>query len=491
MKKTFKSLLSVILAVILGLSCIVIVSAEEATDTKIDVVSLYGPSRIKAYLANLTIQIADTYYYGVADEDLLYRALCSTIDLGKFDLDAAVSSMIGLLKDGYSEFYTPERFESFYTDISGEFYGIGVQIMLSGDHVVVAGVFPNSPAEKAGIQLYDTIVSVDGVDIVGMSAADVAALIKREKQAKVTIGIVRNGMSMSIDCFCDEVDQNPISYEIMEDGKIGYIYLSTFSLNMDEFLVPVLNEFEEKGITNIILDIRNNGGGELNAAIDLANHFIPDGTIAKLKYKNPENNTDITIANGVEKSPYNMVLLVNEGSASASELFTGAVKDRDAGTIIGTTTYGKGSMQSIFRIITGSAIKYTIAEFHTPNDDRIHTIGVTPDFVVENSYEHITDETLTPLDLDEHGNTSNGKHVLAIEERLYALGCFNSTPDEVFDDETSEALRYFQMLKNLEITGKPDIFTLVSLVDIIYDVKVENDDQLEAAKKFLLTGSIN
>ncbi|MBQ8002674.1 MAG: S41 family peptidase [Clostridia bacterium] len=490
MKKTFKTLLSLLMAIILSFSCAVYVVAEEADD-KVDVVKIYGPDRIKAYLASLTIQIADTYYYGVSDEDLLYRALCSTIDLGKFDLDTAVSYMMRLLKDGYSEFYTPERFESLYNDISGEYYGIGVQIMLSGDHVVVAGVFPDSPAEKAGIKLYDTIVSVDGVDIAGMSTADVAALIKREKQAKVTIGIVRNGTPMFIDCFCDEVDQNPISYEIMEDGKIGYIYLSTFSLNMDEFLVPVLEEFKQKGIDDIILDIRNNGGGELNAAIALANHFIPDGVIAKLKYRNPENNTDLVITNGVEKSPYNMVLLVNGGSASASELFTGAVKDRDAGTVIGTKTYGKGSMQSIFRLITGSAVKYTVAEFHTPNDARIHTVGITPDYVVENSYQHITEESLTPLDLDEHGNTSSGKHVLAIEERLFALGCFEGVPDEVFDEETSEALRYFQMMRNLEITGQPDMFTLVSLVNIIYDFKIENDDQLEAAKKFLLTGSIN
>ncbi len=490
MKKQFRPLLSLILAIILSLSCIVSVSAANTIVPSSELVSTYGKEYVKNYMANLTIQIADTYYYGITDEDLLYSALCSTIDNGYFDFDAAVENMMKLLNDDYTAFYTPERFESMYTEITGEYYGIGVQIMLSGDHVVVAGVFPDSPAEKAGIQLYDTIVSVDGTDISGMSVSDVAALIKREKGKKVTIGIIRKGESMSVDCFCDEVDQNPLSYEIIEDGKIGYIYLSTFSLNLEEFLVPILKEFETKGITNIILDIRNNGGGELNAAIALAEYFVPAGVIAKMKYKNSAYNYDLTVENTMTKSPYNMVLLVNGNSASASELFAGAVKDRGAGTIIGTKTYGKGSMQSVYRLITGSGIKYTIAEFHSPNDDRIHTVGITPHYIIENSKTLVTEDSLTPINFNKINNTESGEHILAIEERLYVLGCFDEEPDQVFDENTTEAIMYFQMAKNLEITGVPDAYTLVALNDIIYDFYIENDDQLEAAKSFLLTGSV-
>lgn len=480
-----KSLLSLVLALILTLSCFVSVAAEEEGK-----LSDYRAALMKNSIANITIQMAATYYYGVTDEDLLYRALCSTIDNGSFDFDVAVSEMMELLDDGYSEYYTPDRFETFYTDIVGEFYGIGVEITLSSDHVVVASVFPNSPAEKAGILPYDTIVSVDGVDITGYSVSDVATLIKREKGAKVTIGIIRNGKLISVDCFCDEVSQNPVSYEIMEDGKIGYIYLSTFSLNLDQFIAPVLKEFEEKGIKNIILDIRNNGGGELNAAIDLAEYFIPEGTIAKLKYKDPANNADVTIDNDITVAPYNMVLLVNEYSASASELFAGAVKDRDAGTVIGTTTYGKGSMQSLYKLITGSGVKYTIAEFHSPNDTRIHTVGVTPDYVVENTVYHVTEEDLEPMVFN-NVTENDGKLNLAVEQRLEALGCFFSEPDEVLDEETTNAVRQFQMLKGLDITGELDIYTLVALNDIIYDYEYTEDDQLEAAKKYLLTGKIN
>lgn len=483
--KKLKSLLSLLLALILTVSCFVSVYAEEEKK-----LSAYQAAVMKNTIANITIQMAATYYYGVTDEDLLYRALCSTIDNGSFDFDLAVAEMMELLDDGYSEYYTPERFQTFYTDIVGEFYGIGVQITLSSDHVVVASIFPSSPAEKAGILPYDTIVSVDGIDITGYSVSDVANLIKREKGAKVSIGIIRNGKPMTIDCFCDEVSQNPISYEIMEDGKIGYIYLSTFSLNLDEFIVPVLKEFEEKGIKNIILDIRNNGGGELNAAIDLAEHFVPEGTIAKLKYKDEANNSDVTIDNDMTVSPYNMVLLVNEYSASASELFAGAVKDRKAGTVIGTTTYGKGSMQSLYKLITGSGVKYTIAEFHSPNDTRIHTVGVTPDYVVENTVRTVTEEDLEPMVFNNITET-DGKLNLAVEQRLEALGCFFGKPDEVFDEETANAVRQFQMLKNLNITGELDIYTLVAINDIIYEYEYTEDDQLEAAKKYLLTGSVN
>ncbi len=484
-QKNMKSVLSLILAVMLTVSCFISVYAEEVVKP-----SAYQAALLKNSLANICIQMADNYYYGVKDEDLLYRALCSAIDEGKFDFDKAVENMVGLLNDGYSEFYTPERFESFYTDIVGEFYGIGVQIMLSGDHVVVASVFPDSPAEKSGILPYDTIVSIDGKDIAGLSVSDVATLIKREKGARVQVGIIRGGAPMTIDCFCDEVSQNPISYEILEDGKIGYIYLSTFSLTLDEFIDPVLKEFEEKGIKNIILDIRNNGGGELTAAMELAERFIPEGTIAKLKYKNAENNEDVTIVNGLKEAPYNMVLLVNGYSASASELFAGAVKDRKAGTIIGTTTYGKGSMQSVFRLVTGCGVKYTIAEFHSPNDTRIHTVGVTPDFVIENTVHKVTEADFEPMVFNNE-TEPDSKLNLAVEQRLEAVGCFYGEPDEVFDDETKEAVKQFQMLKSLDITGDLDIYTLVALNDLIYEYEYTDDDQLEAAKKYLLTGTIN
>lgn len=487
MKFKVKHLLSVLLVLVTVMSSFVGVVAQDGDTVA---VQTYSGSQLKQAIARLTGLLAENYYYGVTDEDLLYRALCSAIDNGSFDYDMAVESMMKLLKDGYSEFYSAERFQQMYTSIAGEFYGIGVSIMLSGDHVVVVSVFPDSPAEDAGILPYDLIVSVDGTDISGMSTADVANLIKREKGKKVDIGIVRNGVNMTISCFCDEVNQNPITYEIMEDN-IGYIYISTFTMNLDEFITPALKEFEEKGITDIILDIRNNGGGELNAAISLAQHFIPEGTIAKLKYKNEIYNQDLTVQNAMTKSPYNLVLLVNENSASASELFAGAVKGRAAGTIIGTTTYGKGSMQSIYTLMTGSAIKYTIAEFHTPNDERIHTVGIEPDYKVENNRQAVDEAAFEKIAFNHAGSIEEGNNILAVEQRLEALGCLKEEADTVYTDETRDAIMYFQMLKNLDITGIPDAYTLVALNDIIYDFEIVTDEQIKAAVQYIKTGNID
>ncbi|MGM9552266.1 MAG: S41 family peptidase, partial [Clostridia bacterium] len=483
--KNNKKILSFLLALTVFFSCFTTVLAEEAVTVENgeadSAISAYDAAILKNNIAALTIRLAETYYYGVTDEDLLYRALCSAIDNGSFDYDLAVENMMDLLKDKYSEFYSAERYQSLYTDVTGEFYGIGVTITLSGDNVVVMGVFPNSPAEKSGIQTYDTILAVDGNKIQGMSVADVARLIKREKGNKVTLEIKRGVQTIYIDCYCDEVDQNPTTYEILEDGKIGYIYISDFTVNLDSFITPILAEFEEKGIKDIILDIRNNGGGELNAAISLANHFIPEGVISKVKYKDPENNQDITITNGLKEAPYNLVLLVNEYSASASELFTGAVKDRNAGVVIGTKTYGKGSMQSMQRLHTGAGIKYTVAEFHSPNDNRIHQVGITPDYTVENTSYTVDESKFHPMNLEKSLDITEGVHILAIEERLHALGCMESEPDEIFDDETREALRYIQLRKELDITGEPDLYTLVALNDIVYDFDITNDDQLSAA----------
>ncbi len=486
--KMYKRILSVFLAVLTLLSCTVCVIAEEV-QLEENVQTIEKPSAIESQilknnLAAVCLRLADFYYYGVTDEDLLYRALCNTIDNGYFDFNNAVEHMMGLLKDEYSEYYPPERYETVYNNITGEFYGIGVQITLSGDHIIVMGVFPASPAEKAGIKLYDTIISVDGKSIAGMSVADVATLIKREKGKEVVIGVKRNGQEMNISCYCDEVNQNPTSYKILEDGKIGYIYISDFTANLDTFVSPILKEFDEKGIKNVILDIRNNGGGELNAAISLAEHFIPEGVIAKFKYKNPEMNEDVTITNGLKENPYNLVLLVNENSASASELFSGAVKDRKAGVVMGTKTYGKGSMQSVQRLHTGAGIKFTVAEFHSPNDSRIHEVGVTPDVLVENVYTTVNENEFEPVGLEKAMDTSAGKHILAMEQRLHALGCMETEPDEVFDEETAEALRYIQSVRNLEITGQPDVYTLVAINDIVYDFSVETDVQLEKAIEY-------
>lgn len=465
--------------------------SEIGVDSKVEITvpSVAEAYRLKTSIAALSMKLAETYYYGVEDEDLLYRALAATIDNGYFDFDAAAENMMKALKDGYSEYYSPDRYESLYTSIQGEYYGLGVTIMLSGDHVVVTGIFPNSPAEKSGIKLYDTIISIDGKSTLGLSAADVSAMIKREKGAAVKVGVKRGDIETVINAYCDEVNQNPVSYEIM-DGNIGYIYISTFTANLDEFITPILNEFDEKGIKDVILDIRNNGGGELNAAIALANHFVPEGVVTKLKYKDPELNEDLTVTNGMTKPKYDLVLLVNENSASASELFAGAVKARKAGTIIGTKTFGKGSMQSVFRLNTGSGIKYTIAEFHTPNDERIHTIGITPDYEIKNSSYTVDESKFEEVDVFNPNDTAPGKHILAIEQRLGALGLMEAEPDENFDEETVDAIKQFQTLRGLDITGKPDLYTVVAISDYIYDFDITHDDQIEAAKTFVKTGKI-
>ncbi len=495
MNRKIKSILAAVLAGVMTLSFCVSaladdIDAEESQAVVESVLSAVEAQQQKNAIASLIITLSETYYYGVYDEDLLYRALCSTIDNGYYDFDKAVEAVMKGLKDGYSEYYTAERFESLYSSIQGEYYGIGVMIMLSGEHVVITGVFPGSPAENAGLKSYDTILSIDGQSIAGLSTADVAALIKREKGAPVSIGILRGDTEMTVECICDEVNQNPISYEIMEDGKIGYIYISSFTANLDDFITPVLNEFDEKGITDVILDIRDNGGGELNAAIALANHFVPEGVITKLKYKDETKNEDLTVTNGMTKPKYNLVLLVNENSASASELFTAAVKDRKAGTVIGVNTFGKGSMQTVFRLSTGSGVKYTVAEFYSPNDNRIHTVGVAPDYTVENTVYRVDESKFAPVALEKPNDTSDGEHILAIEERLNALGCFKSEPDTVFDEETSDAIRYFQTVRGLEITGEPDFYTLIAINDYIYDFELETDNQLEAAKNYILTGKI-
>jgi carboxyl-terminal processing protease len=282
--------------------------------------------------------------------------------------------------DENSSYYTKEEFDTLLEDVSGDFVGIGVRIKQEDGFVTIQSPIEGGPAQKAGVKSGDKIVSVDGKNVKGASISEVIDLIKGTPGTKVKLGIERGNKPMTLEVKRETIKVNPIQYKILKDN-IGYIKIEQFNQYTYESLVPVLNILDKENISSIIIDLRDNPGGLLDEVINVLEFFIPEGPIVHIKYR---GNIQRTYYSQLKKPKYKLAVLVNENSASASEIFAGAVQDTKVGTIVGVTTYGKGTVQQIVPLFNGDGMKLTIAEYLTPNKRSIHKKGIKPDVIVEN-----------------------------------------------------------------------------------------------------------
>lgn len=287
--------------------------------------------------------------------------------------------------DPYSDYYTPEEAEELYGAIDGEFSGIGVYIEEKDGFVNIIDTIKEQPAEKAGLKKDDLIVSVGGEDIRGLGLKKISSMIKGPVGTSVVLGIIRGKQNLTIVVPRNTIPINPIEYEILE-GDIGYIKVKEFTEGLTERTKKTLEEFDKQNIENIILDLRDNPGGLLNQAINLSELFVTKGPIVHIREKDGGLWTHLS---QLENNKYKLVVLVNENSASASEIVAGAIKDRKAGALVGVETFGKGTVQSMTTLGDGSMIKLTIAEYLTPNQTSINGIGIKPDYIVKNNQEDL------------------------------------------------------------------------------------------------------
>ena len=236
-----------------------------------------------------------------------------------------------------------------------------------------------SPAEKAGILPNDIIITVDGRPIRGRTSDEVVNMIKGEKGTVVKLRVRRDGYQKIIPVVRDSIQIDPVKYQIIDD--IGYIELQQFNQNAHIKVLKALEYMAERDISKIILDLRDNPGGYLSEAIYIANLFVPKGPVVHIKYRNDKIET---YKSYLEEVPFELVVLVNENSASASEILAAAIKDSKAGQILGVTTYGKGTVQELVSLPRGDGLKITIAEYLSPKMNKIDGVGVRPDIMVEN-----------------------------------------------------------------------------------------------------------
>ena len=483
-----KKILSLLLVLSIALSCVAFgeetaPSAVKTPEEQMEEVQVYSNNMQKSIIRTYAHILADNYYYGIEDEQLLFSVICSVIDEGKLDMNKAIEAMIKALDDEHAEFYTPEEYQAMTEDIAGSFSGIGVTIRDHDKGVLVLSVIEGGPAYKAGMMAYDHIVGVDGQDVTQLSSSQVRELIVGETGTEVKVKVLRGGNEIELTCIRETVEVSQLETKML-DEKTAYVKLLQFTTNSPEEMEAYVKELRSNNVKNLVLDLRDNPGGDLQAAIDMANIFISAGAIAELRYKDEKQNT-VVYSKNYRAPGFKMLVLVNEHSASASEFLATALQSRGVGKVLGTQTYGKGSMQVLNRAVTGAGFKYTIGEFYSYKGKRIHTMGVTPDIVVENEEKKVDESKFEAIDIDKAASgIQDEQMILALEQRLEALGYIEKA-DEVFDEQTKDAVSRFQAVLGHEVTGIPGVYEYIYLNDYNYaDLSTIVDNQMDAAIEY-------
>ena len=297
--------------------------------------------------------------------------------------DGAIKGYVEGLGDKYTEYISKDEMKKFTENINGSFMGIGIYMIAdeSSGKIIVHHPISDSPAYKAGIKAGDVIVSVDGVEYGYDELNTIADHIKGEAGTKVKLVIERDGKNIDFEIERAKIETNPITSKMLEKD-IGYLNLPSFDKDVSKKLKEKIDDLTAKGAKSLILDLRNNGGGMVDECEEITDLFLDkDKTIMTTKDK--KGNVEKSVTKNKKTYDLPLVILVNENTASASEILTGALKDNNRTKVIGTKTYGKGVIQSVFNLSDGSGLKITTAEYFTPNGIEINKKGITPDIEVK------------------------------------------------------------------------------------------------------------
>lgn len=301
--------------------------------------------------------------------------------------------MMAGLGDVYTNYYTPEEYASFMESSNGNYSGIGA--MLSQDYntgiITVVKVFEGSPAAEAGVQPDDILYKVKGEEVTGMDLNLVVSDLKGEEGTDVEASFMRGTDVLDLTLTRRSIEVPTVEYRLITD-KIGYISISEFDDVTDDQFIAALDDLNSQGMENLIIDLRDNGGGLVDVTCDILDQLLPKGLIVYTEDK--DGNREEETSDAEHYFPGKMAVLVNGNSASASEIFAGAIKDYGVGTLIGTQTFGKGIVQSLFPLSDGSAIKVTVSRYYTPAGNNIHEVGITPDIILEKDTESEEDNQL-------------------------------------------------------------------------------------------------
>lgn len=304
-------------------------------------------------------------------------------------IDGAIDGMVKSLNDPHSNYLSPKMYKTLIEQTEGSFAGIGVVMGMDNEQKIhIVGIMENSPGQKAGLQEGDEILAVDGVPVTQMAFDEVAAHVRGQAGTDVVLTIMRDNANQDITITRDNIKLKTVGHKML-DNNIGYIQIVSFSEDTANEFNEAYNDLKNQGMKALVLDLRNNPGGLLTTCVEIAKKLVPKGEIVSIVDK--QGNKE-TYSSSLEAPEYPLVVLINKNSASASEILSGAIQDTKAGTIIGNTSYGKGSVQTILPMFEDDAVKLTIAKYYTPSGRSIDGTGITPDIEI-NLDENATSDT--------------------------------------------------------------------------------------------------
>ena len=406
-------------------------------------------------------------------------------NINKDDLiNGALKGMAEATGDPYTNYLVNDETAAIDETMTGSFGGIGAELRSENNRVIISNTREGTPSQKIGLQENDVILKVDGEDMEGKSISYVVSKVRGEVGTDVTLTIQRGTQELEV-----KITRAKIAIETVKgtvdstDATIGHVQINSFAKNTAKEVEKAVTDLREKGVKKFIFDVRYNPGGLLDQAIMIANMFVDEGkTILNVENRDGQiKSYKASKDYGTFKITEPYVLLVNEGSASASEILAAALKESADAKLIGKKTYGKGTVQSVIEVGENAELKYTIAKWLTPNKTWIHKTGIEPtEEVSMPDYYNIT--IIDTREVVKEGAVSD--NVKTIETILKGLG-YDVTADGYFDSKTTEAVKEFQKSKGLSETGEVDEKTGTALMSAIRDALKANDTQYKAAVKAL------
>lgn len=420
--------------------------------------------------------------------ELVYNTLVNGYvdkNISKEDLiNGALKGMAEATGDPYTNYLVNDETAAIDETMTGSFGGIGAELRSENNRVIISNTREGTPAQKIGLQENDAILKVNGEDMEGKSISYVVSKVRGEVGTDVTLTIQRGTQELEV-----KITRAKIAIETVKgtvdstDATIGHVQINSFAKNTAKEVEKAVTDLREKGVKKFIFDVRYNTGGLLDQAIMIANMFVDEGkTILNVENRDGQiKSYKASKDYGTFKITEPYVLLVNEGSASASEILAAALKESADAKLIGKKTYGKGTVQSVIEVGDNAELKYTIAKWLTPNKTWIHKTGIEPtEEVSMPDYYNIT--IIDTREVVKEGAVSD--NVKTIETILKGLG-YDVTADGYFDSKTTEAVKEFQKSKGLSETGEVDEKTGTALMSAIRDALKANDTQYKAAVKAL------
>lgn len=426
--------------------------------------------------------VVEMYQFDVEQTEIYERMITNMLNENPELMDSFFKALFASFDD-YSEFYTADEFEEFMNSIEGITGGIGVYIEKGNPYVRVTGTIPGGPAEGVGIVAGDDIVEVDGEDVKGRSIDYVSYLLRGEVGTLVTVKVMRDGIMHEYLLEREELTAQSVSYGLLSLDT-AYIGIHGFATSTAGEVRDALAYIDGLGVKKIVLDLRDNGGGYIDSAIEIARMFVPEGGI--ITHYTKANQVRYEYKSYLKESKYTLVTLVNENTASASEILASALQDSGASKLVGAKTFGKAVTQSVFTLYADRACKLTTGEYFTRNGNKINKIGLKPDFAVSNTKLKLKNTDVEALSYcSSYAPWTVQEGISGFKTRLqyldYNVGEINNTYDQTFVN----AVYAYQSANGITPTGVLDITTQIHITNTTDDIEVLIDNQLAEAAKLI------